>query len=60
MKNALIRLARILVAQAISWAVLEWGGISVPIIGITVGAVINSIAKYLRDKFPAIGNWLPV
>ena len=60
MKAALMRLARILVAQVISWVVLEWGGLSVPYINITVGALINTVAKYLRDKFPAWGNWLPV
>jgi hypothetical protein len=62
MKAALLRLARILVGQAISWGLLEWGGINVPIINITIGAAINSIFKFIRDKYPNswILSWLPI
>ena len=62
MKAALLRLARILVAQIITWAIATWGGISVPVINITIGAVINAVFKFLRDKFPtAIWlAWLPL
>ena len=62
MKSALLRLARILVAQAISWGLLEWGGINIPQVNITVGAAINAIFKFIRDKFPTskILEWLPL
>ena len=62
MKSALLRLARILVGQAISWALLEWGGINIPMVNITVGAAISAIFKFIRDKFPklTILEWLPL
>ena len=62
MKAALLRLARILVAQAISWILLEKGGINIPMVNISVGAALNAIFKYIRDKFPKskILEWLPV
>jgi hypothetical protein len=62
MINALMRLARILVAQVISWVLLEWGGISIPVVNISVGAVISGIFKYIREKFPKnpILTWLPL
>ena len=62
MKSALLRLARILVAQAISWSVLEWGGMGIPLINISVGAAINSVFKFIRDKYPTskILEWLPL
>jgi len=58
MKAAFLRLVRVLAAQAISWAVLEFAGVNVPYINISVGAVINMVAKALRDKFG--WDWLPV
>lgn len=54
----LIRLVRILVAQAISWAILEYAGINVPYINVSVGAGISALAKYLRDTYK--WTWLPV
>jgi hypothetical protein len=62
MKAALLRLARILVAQLVSWALLEWGGVNVPMINISVGAVVSAVFKFLRDKFPGnpILEWLPL
>lgn len=59
---AILRFVRILVGQGISYALLKWGGITVPIIDITVGALISAIFKFLRDKFPknAILEWLPI
>jgi hypothetical protein len=60
LKAAILRLARVLVAQTISWIITTWGGVTLPVIPITIGAIINAIAKYLRDKFPTWGNWLPV
>jgi len=58
MKAAFLRIVRILVAQGISYVVLTYGGINIPILNISVGALINAIAKYLRDKYD--WNWLPV
>ncbi len=58
MKATLLRLVRILIAQAISWAVLEFAGVNIPVVNISVGAAINAIAKFLRDKFK--WEWLPV
>ena len=58
MKAALLRLARVLVAQLVSFLVLEFAGVYVPVINISVGALINAVAKYLRDKFK--WDWLPV
>lgn len=62
MVSALLRLARILAAQAISWALLEWGGVNVPMVNISLGAVINAIFKFIRDKYPdsKILGWLPL
>lgn len=62
MISALLRLVRVLVAQAISWALLEWGGVNVPMINISVGAVVSAIFKFLRDKYPnsKILEWLPL
>ena len=62
MKSALLRLARILVAQIITWAVATWGGVSIPMVNITIGAAINAVFKYIRDKFPKnpILEWLPL
>lgn len=59
---AILRFARVLVGQAISFALLKWGGINVPIINITVGALISAVFKYLRDKYPKnpILEWLPI
>ena len=57
-----LRIARVLVAQAISWGLATWGGVSVPYINITIGALINGLFKFLRDKFPTskILEWLPL
>lgn len=59
---ALLRLARIIVAQIISWALLEWGGVNIPQVNITVGAALNAIFKFIRDKYPnsKILEWLPI
>jgi len=62
MKSALLRLARILVAQTISWSLLEWGGVGIPMVNVTAGAAMNAIFKYIRDKYPKskILEWLPL
>jgi len=58
MVAALMRLGRVLIAQAISWAALEYSGVNIPWVNISVGAAISAVAKYLRDKYG--WNWLPV
>ena len=62
MKSALLRLARVLVAQAISWSLLEWSGVGIPVINISIGAALNAIFKFIRNKFPKskLLEWLPV
>jgi hypothetical protein len=62
MKSTLMRLLRILVAQSISWSLLEWGGVNIPQVNITIGAAVNAIFKFIRDKFPksVILEWLPL
>ncbi len=58
----ILRFVRILVGQAISWALLTWGGITIPVLDITVGALISAVFKWLRDKYPKnlILEWLPI
>ncbi len=58
MKAALLRLVRILVAQGVTFLIAEMAGINIPFLNISAGALINAIAKYLRDKFKL--EWLPV
>lgn len=55
---ALLRLGRVLVAQAIAWVIAEYGGIALPWFPVTLGAAISAVAKFLRDKFK--WEWLPV
>jgi hypothetical protein len=55
---ALVRLFRILAAQAIAFGISELAGVYIPIVNISAGAVINAIAKFLRDKYG--WDWLPV
>lgn len=57
-KAALWRLGRILIAQVVSWLALETAGVNIPVINVSVGAAINAVAKYLRDKFK--WEWLPI
>lgn len=57
-KPALIRLGRILIAQAIPWLILELNGINIPVLNISLGAAISAAAKYLRDKYK--WTWLPL
>jgi predicted RND superfamily exporter protein len=58
MKAALLRLVRVLIAQAITFGISELAGINVPVINISAGAVLNAIAKFLRDRYK--WEWLPV
>lgn len=58
MKAALLRLARILVAQVIAFLITNLAGINIPVLNISAGAVINTIAKFLRDKYH--WDWLPI
>ena len=62
MTRALLRLARVLVAQAIAWGIAEFGGITIPQVNITIGAALNAIFKFIRDKYPTnkILEWIPL
>ena len=62
MKATILRILRILVGQIIGIILTAWGSINIPYFGLTVGAVINGIFKFIRDKFPKskILEWLPV
>jgi len=57
-----LRIARVLVAQGIALGLTTWGGITIPYVNITVGALINGLFKFLREKFPnsKILEWLPL
>lgn len=57
---ALLRVVRVAVAQALGVLITSTMGISIPYVGISIGAVLNGISKVLRDKFPAWAEWLPV
>jgi len=56
--SALIRLGRVLFAQIVVWSIAEYAGLNIPVINISVGAVINAAAKFVRDKYGWV--WLPV
>jgi len=58
MKAALLRLVRVFIAQAITFGVAALAGINIPILNISAGALLNAVAKYLRDKYK--WEWLPV
>jgi hypothetical protein len=58
----LLRFARVIVGQLIGIALATWGGITIPYIGITIGAAVSALFKFLREKFPnsKILLWLPL
>jgi len=58
MQAALLRLARVLIAQLVTFGIAELAGINIPMLNISAGAVLSAIAKYLRDRYG--WNWLPV
>jgi len=60
--TAIYRILRVLVAQGIGMVVETWGGVLVPYLGITIGALLNGFFKFLREKFPNSGilAWLPL
>ena len=60
MLPSILRLVRVLVAQGIGILITNLSGVNIPYLGISIGAVINALAKFLRDKFPSWGEWLPV
>ncbi len=62
MQAAIFRIVRVLLAQGITWGLAKWGNINLPIIEITVGALINGAFKYIREKYPKskILNYLPL
>ena len=62
MSATLLRIVRVILAQLITLGLSIWGNVNVPVLNISVGALINGIFKYLRDKFPksAILEWFPL
>jgi hypothetical protein len=62
MVAALLRIARVIVAQIIGVAIATYGGLTIPYLGVTIGALINGIFKFIRDRFPKseILSWLPL
>jgi len=56
--RAIIRLFRVFLAQFITFAIANWAGVNIPVLNISVGALINAVAKYLREKYS--WTWLPV
>jgi len=57
---ALLRIIRVAVAQAIGAVIASTTGIAIPYLGISIGAALNGLSKFLRDKFPVLTEWLPV
>lgn len=53
----ILRFVRVALGQLIgvvtNYLVTTYGGITIPLIGITVGAGISALFKALRDAFPA-------
>lgn len=62
MKSTIMRILRVLLAQGISWGLASYGNINIPVLEITVGALINGIFKFIRDKYPksVILEYLPL
>ena len=60
--SIILRFARTLVAQLIALALAEWGGIGIPIINMSLAALVTALFKWLRDTFPKnpILEWLPI
>jgi hypothetical protein len=62
MSATIIRILRVLVGQAIGIVITTWGGITIPYVGISIGAAINGLFKFIRDKFPKspLLEWIPL
>jgi hypothetical protein len=62
MSSSILRVLRVLVAQAIGLVITTYGAITIPYFSITVGALLNGVFKFIRDKFPksVILEWLPL
>ena len=54
----LLRFVRVLVAQVVSLLITSTINVEIPYVNISLGALINAIAKLLRDKFK--WEWLPL
>jgi len=50
---SLFRFLRVMLAQAFAFWATETAGIEIPYVNLSVGALINMAAKFLRDKY----NW---
>ena len=62
MVAVLLRFARVMVGQALSFWVMEFGGVNIPMLNISIGAAISAAFKYLREKYPnnKILEWFPL
>lgn len=58
LKRALFRFVRVMAGQAVGYLIAQTSGLDIPYLGLSVGAILNTVAKYLRDKFG--WDWLPV
>jgi len=55
---SILRLGRVLIAQLVALAITSLAGVNIPYLNISLGAVINALAKFLRDRYK--WDWLPV
>lgn len=60
--SVLYRFARVAVAQLIGLLIVQYGNISIPYFGVTVGAGVTALFKFLREKYPTspLLLWLPL
>ena len=59
MGAALIRLVRVLIAQLVTLGIASLAGVNIPYLNISAGAVLNALAKFLRDRYKW-AEFLPV
>lgn len=60
MKSVILRVLRVLIGQVLGY--LANSTVNIPYLGITVGAVLNGVFKFIRDKYPksVILEYLPL
>ena len=51
-----------MVAVSIAALLAKYGGVGVPIVNMSLAALVSAVMKYFRDKYPdnPILTWLPV
>jgi hypothetical protein len=57
-KRVVWRFIRVAAGQIIALLITQTMGVELPIVSLSVGAVLNAIFKYLRDKFNL--DWIPL